>query len=151
MPFISNEERQKTIDKLQNPERGKKMCIIITLLISICLLLFIFLLNTVALMPDQVGKILKQLKDLIHYGEWVSGKKVTLYGWTMIGLLSSTFILLVTSFVVFCTMKSARWTYKKTIDLVSKPIAGKKGKVNARTKKVIASRLAIDNLDKKKK
>ncbi len=151
MAFISNKERQETINKLQNPERGKRTWIMITLIISMCLLLFIFLLNAVALMPDQMGQAFEKLKQMIGYGEWVKDQKVSMYGWIMIGLLSTTFVLLIASFVVFCTMKSARWTYKKTIDLVSKPIAGKKGKVSKKTKKLITSRLAVDKLKKKNK
>lgn len=151
MAFISKTERQKRIQKIQSADTKQKTFIFISFIITILLVLFILVIGLLPVLPSEVQNKLSPFIGV--NGEWFNeNDQMTLYGIVMTTSLSVTIAMLITSFVLFLTMKSLRWGFKETVDLMTTPIPGKSGKfANSKAKQIVKQRIAIDKIDKKKK
>lgn len=116
MAFISNKERQKKVSKLTQSYWYKKLTIAVTIILN--LLLFALLVLGI-FFPDILPLFEKNAE----------GSQV-LAGWGFaVGILAIIIILFnIVSFVLVFTIKSPNKTFVDTVDVLSKPISGKKNK-----------------------
>lgn len=148
MVYISNEERKNKIKKLQSADHGKRLFVAITIIVSIVFLVFIFILGMLSFLPDDIQS---GINKFVGDGSWVVNDKLTAYGALMISMMSVTLAMLLTSLIIFLSMKTLRWGFKNTVDLMSTPIPGKSGKVaGTRAKSIVNDRISVDKLGKKK-
>lgn len=146
--YISNEERQNKIKKLQSADHGKRIFVTITIILSIVFLAFFFILGILSILPDDVKS---WIKEFVGDGSWVENGEWTTYGIIMTATLSFTLLMLITSLIIFLSMKTLRWGFKNTVNLMATPIPGKSGKVQGtRAKSIVNERIAVSKVIKNK-
>lgn len=159
MPFIKNEERKKRVEKLQSKDVGKRLFVLFSILVSS---LFIILLVIMQMLPLIGNESIQDFaKNNLSNGEWVtfgsdeSGEvsRFTTYGLVMFILTCIIIGMLVVSFIVFLTMRSLKWGFKETMDLMMQPIPGQTGKFASKssTKTIVGKRLGAEMPGKKKR
>ena len=149
MVYISNEERKNKIKKLQSADHGKRIFVTITIIVCIVFLAFVFILGMLSFLPDDIQS---GIKKFVGDGSWVIDGKLTNYGILMITMMSVTLAMLITSLVIFLSMKTLRWGFKNTVNLMSTPIPGKSGKVaGTRAKSIVNERISVDKVKKGKR
>ena len=162
MPFISKEERKQRIEKLQSADVGKRTFVLISLILIITYTIFIFIMQMLPLFPFDFES---GIRHFLGNGEWVKIVEstetsaheaiITTYGWIMIIATITFIVMLIVSFFIFLSMRSLRWGFKETIDLMTTPIPGKAGKfAGSKAKKIVEKRISVATIhknDKKKK
>lgn len=161
MPFIKNEERKKRVEKLQSKDVGKRLFVLLSILVSS---LFIILLVIMQMLPlignESIHEFAKNNLSDGKWIEWVASEsdeaievsRFTPYGLMMFILTCIIIGMLVASFIVFLTMRSLKWGFKETMDLMMQPIPGQTGKFASKssTKTIVGKRLGAEMPGKKK-
>lgn len=146
MAYISNEERKNKLKKLQSADHGRRLFVTITIIVSIVFLAFIFILGMLSFLPDDIQS---GIKKFVGDGSWIVDGELTGYGILMISMMSITLVMLLASLFIFLSMKTLRWGFKNTVDLMSTPLPGKSGKVaGTRAKSIVNDRISVDKLEK---
>ena len=155
MPFISKEERQKRISKLQSTDVGKRFFVLVSLIIAVAFIIFVLIMQLLPMFPA-----FQEFTQNYTDGEWINWGEdgqtfsgLTPYGLGMTIATCAVIAMLVASFIMFLTMRSLKWGFKETIDLMSQPIPGESGKFATRgkMKRILGKRLATERLKKGKK
>lgn len=153
MPFISKEERQKRIDKLQSTDAGKRFFVFLSIIITIAFVVVLMLMQF-----SSFFGIRDFAANVLYDGEWIlwDESQENIVGLTPYGVgmtISACLIvgMLITSFIVFLSMRSLKWGFKETIDLMTQPIPGESGKFATRgkLKRIVGKRLYTSQLKKK--
>ena len=149
MAFISNRERDEKIKTLHKTNFGKKLYVSLSLILAIALLVLVLIIGLFPIIPTVENS---SAFSWVGDGEWFSiDNNLTTYGVIMITLMSVIIFMLISSLIVFLLMKSVKWGFKKTVDLINSPIPGKAGRVSKKAKSIVKKRIEFSNNKNKKK
>ena len=134
MPFISNTERERRIEKLQRTSGGRKFIIILTIILFTA---FTTLISLSLVLSASIGEnnawyaIIKS----------IDGNKIDLtpFGWAMFVVAVLAIVLGLYSIIILFTMKSSKKVYQEASALASTPLSGRR--TTRKTAKEARSRL----------
>lgn len=149
MAFISNKERDTKIKKLHKTNFGKKFYVSFSLILAIALLALVLIIGLFPIIPDVKNHI---IFEWVGDGKWFNyNDQITTYGIIMISLISAIIFMLISSLIAFLLMKSVKWGFKETVDLINSPIPGKRGKVSDKARSIVKKRIEFSKNKNKKK
>ena len=134
MPFISNAERERRIEKLQRTSGGRKFIIILTIILFTAFTTLISLslvLSASIHENDAWYAIIKSIDQ--------NRIDLTPFGWAMFVVAVLAIVLGLYSIIILFTMKSSKKVYQEASALASTPLSGRR--TTRKTAKEARSRL----------
>ena len=134
MPFISNAERERLIEKLQRTSGGRKFIIILTIILFTAFTTLISLSLVLSASIHENDAWYAIIKS-------TEGNKIDLtpFGWAMFVVAVLAIVLGLYSIIILFTMKSSKKVYQEASALASTPLSGRR--TTRKTAKEARSRL----------
>ena len=134
MPFISNTERERRIEKLQRTSGGRKFIIILTIILftAFTTLITLSLVLSASIQENNAWyTIIKSINQ--------NKIDLTPFGWAMFVVAVLAIVLGLYSIIILFTMKSSKKVYQEASALASTPLSGRR--TTRKTAKEARSRL----------